>query len=417
MQLFALGINHRTAPLDLRERTAFDQERLAEALRDATGRGQAGEAAILSTCNRTEIYCGLPAASADSMIQWFSGYHQLPASSLRPYLYIHPGREAVKHAFRVAAGLDSMVLGEPQILGQMKDAFAAAHDAGTTGKMLNKLFQQTFSVAKLVRTDTAIGANPVSVAFTAVSLAKRIFNQLADQTVLLIGAGEMIELTAKHLREQNVTRFIVANRTLERARSLADLYAGEAIPLADLPDHLSRADIVISCTASTLPILGKGAVERALRLRRHRPIFMIDMAVPRDIEVEVGELEDVYLYTVDDLQTVVEENIDARRRAAGDAEKIIDLQVLDFMRWIQSLDAVPAIRALRETANGIRDAEVAKAQRLLANGENPELVITMLARSLTNKFTHGPTAALKSGHDRAHLLETIRHLFALGDDE
>lgn len=418
MQLFALGINHRTAPLDIREQTAFDPQQLPLALKEATAHGGAGEAAILSTCNRTEIYCGLEQTAPEHLIRWLCDYHHLTPAALKPHLYVHPGREAVKHAFRVASGLDSMVLGEPQILGQMKDAFATARETGTTGKMLNKLFQQTFAVAKQVRTDTAIGMSPVSVAFTAVTLAKQIFNRLADQTVLLIGAGDMIELTAKHLREQNVTRFIMANRTMERARALAEVYDGVAIPLSEIPEYLSEADIVISCTASTLPILGKGAVESALRVRRHRPIFMIDMAVPRDIEVEVGDLDDVYLYTVDDLKDVVQENLGSRQQAAREAEKIIDLQVMGFMRWIQSLDVVPAIRALREAADAVRDAEVARAQRMLANGEDPQEVVSRLARALTNKFTHGPTAALRSaGQDRTDVLEVVRRLFPIADED
>ncbi|MHB1514911.1 MAG: glutamyl-tRNA reductase [Acidiferrobacteraceae bacterium] len=418
MQLFALGVNHRTAPLDIREQAAFDPKHVPEALRDAMTHGGAGEAAILSTCNRSEIYCRINDISPESVIRWLCDYRRLNPSTVRPYLYVHPGREAVTHAFRVASGLDSMVLGEPQILGQMKDAFTTAREAGTTGKMLNKLFQQTFAVAKQVRTDTAIGLSPVSVAFAAVALAKQIFNDLADQTVLLIGAGDMIELTAKHFREQNVTRFVIANRTFNRAQALAELYDGLAIPFSDLPDHLSRADIIVSCTASTLPILGKGAVERALRVRKHRPIFMIDMAVPRDIEVEVGDLGDVYLYTVDDLKDVVQENLESRRKAAREAEKIIDLEVMGFMRWVQSLDAVPAIRALRESAEAVRDAEIARAIRMLENGDAPSEVITKLGRSLTNKFTHGPTAALRAAsHDRTDLLEVIRRLFPVGDED
>ncbi len=418
MPLFALGLNHRTAPLDIRERAAFDPTRLPEALREALTQGGAGEAAIVSTCNRSEIYCRTNDTGPDSVIRWLCDYHHLSPSSVRPHLYIHPGREAVTHAFRVAAGLDSMILGEPQILGQMKDAFATAREAGTTGKMLNRLFQQTFAVAKQVRTDTAIGMSPVSVAFAAVTLAKQIFDHLADRTVLLIGAGDMIDLTAKHLREQNVTRFIMANRTLARAQALADLYDGIAIHLSDIPDHLHRADIVVSCTASTLPILGKGAVERALKVRKHRPIFMIDMAVPRDIEIEAGELDDVYLYTVDDLRDVVQENLESRRRAAREAEQIIDLEVMGFMRWMQSLDSVPAIRALRESADQVRDAEIARALRMLDRGEAAPEVIRRLARALTNKFTHGPTAALKAAsHDRTDLLEVIRRLFPVDDED
>ena len=281
MHLVALGINHKTAPVALREQAAFDPQALPDALRAVTEAG-AGEATILSTCNRTELYCGLDGASDETLIDWFCQYHKLTPRAVRPYLYVHDGRTAVAHAFRVASGLDSLVLGEPQILGQMKTAFAAAHKAGTTGKLLNHLFQHTFSVAKQVRTDTAIGANAVSVAYAAVSLARRIFDNLSHQTVLLIGAGEMIELAARHLKEQGIRRMIVANRTVERASSLGNIYGAEAVSLIELPDYLAAADIVISCTASLLPLLGKGAVESALKTRKHRPMFLVDLAVPRD---------------------------------------------------------------------------------------------------------------------------------------
>jgi glutamyl-tRNA reductase len=308
-----------------------------------------------------------------------------------------------------------MVLGEPQILGQMKEAFATAHKTGVTGKLLNQLFQHTFSVAKQVRTDTQIGASAVSVAYAAVKLAKQIFSDLSQKTVLLIGAGETIELTAQHLSQQQVGHIIVSNRTVERAQKLSDLVHGEAITLAELPTRLHEADIVIASTASQLPILGKGAVEQALKKRRHRPIFMVDLAVPRDIEAEVGELSDIFLYTVDDLQNVVEENLQSRREAASEAEEIIDLQVNQFVNWIKSLDAVPMIRALRENADTLRQVELDKAHRLLASGETAEVVIEALARSLTNKLTHAPTAALKEAGLEADkpVIEAARRLFNL----
>lgn len=421
MSVFAFGINHKTAPVSLREQASFAPERVADALSDLTARGGVGEAAILSTCNRTELYCGLGhiAAPSERAVDWFCDYLKLNTGDLRPHLYIHPGAEAVKHAFRVASGLDSMILGEPQILGQMKQAFAVAHKAGATGKILNRLFQQTFSVAKQVRTDTAIGASPVSVAFAAVSLAKQIFDKLSEQTVLLIGAGDTIELAARHLHEQGVRRIIVANRTLERAQTLAAPYRADAITLAEMSERLGEADIVISSTASQLPILGKGAVEQALRQRKHRPMFMVDIAVPRDIEPQVAELEDVYLYTVDDLQGVVQENMASRHEAAKEAEQIIDLQVAQFMRWMQSLDAVPTIRALRDNTDALREIEIERARRALARGEDANKVIAELARALTNKFTHAPTAALQRA-DRdgnAGLIEAARRLFNLNDDE
>ena len=419
LRLVAFGVNHKTAPVSLREQAAFAPDRLLDALRQITTLGGAHEATILSTCNRTELYCRLEPGEDQRAVAWFCEYHRLPHTLLEPHLYLYPGDQAVKHAFRVASGLDSMVLGEPQILGQMKEAFAAAHKAGATGKILNRLFQQTFSVAKQVRTDTAIGASAVSVAFAAVSLAKQIFSQLSERTVLLIGAGETIELAARHLKEQGVDHIIVANRTVERAQRLAQTCNGEAISLTEMPERLSEADIVISSTASQLPILGKGAVERALKIRKHRPIFMVDIAVPRDIEPEVGELDDVYLYTVDDLQQVVEQNMQSRQAAAKEADKIIDIQVVDFMQWVKSLDSVPTIRALRENAAALRDTELKFAQQRLARGEDPQKVLAQLARALTNKFTHAPSSALQQAdHDgNADLLNAARKLFNLSDDD
>ncbi len=418
-RLVAFGLNHKTAPLSVREEATFAPEYLPEALHELTRHGGVSEATILSTCNRTELYCQLENGDSNRALNWFCEYHKLPATTIRSHLYVHPGSSAVKHAFRVASGLDSMVLGEPQILGQMKEAFALAHKAGATGKILNRMFQQTFAVAKQVRTDTAIGVSAVSVAYAAVSLARRIFNRLSEQTVLLIGAGETIELVARHLREQGVEHMIVANRTLERAQAVAAIGSGEAITLAEMPERLSEADIVISSTASQLPILGKGAVERALRIRKHRPIFMVDIAVPRDIEPEVSKLDDVYLYTVDDLQQVVQENLQSRQEAAKEAEKIIDLQVTSFMQWVKSLDSVPTIRALRANAETVREAELHRAQQRLAQGEDPASILVHLARSLTNKFTHAPTSALRQADHEGNtdLLRAARRLFNLGDDD
>ncbi len=416
MHLLALGVNHHTAPVEIREKVAFAPEKLAQALGEVTGHGAAHEATILSTCNRTEVYCNLEPTNDARLIEWFCDHHRLRRDTLQPYLYRHPDQDAVKHAFRVAAGLDSMILGEPQILGQMKDAFAEAHKAGATGKILNRLFQQTFAVAKQVRTDTAIGASAVSVASAAVVLAKQIFDSLAQQTVLLIGAGDMIELCARHLKEQGVGHIIVANRTLERAELLAEPYGAEAISLAEMPARLADADIVISSTASQLPILGKGAVERALKARKHRPMFMVDIAVPRDIEAEVAELDDVYLYTIDDLQGVVQENRQSREAAAREAEKIIDVQVLNFMHWIRGLDAVPTIRALREQADAVRERELKRAKAMLARGADPEKVLAQLARALTNKFTHAPTDALRHADLDGELLDAARRLFDLDEN-
>ena len=418
MHLYAFGINHKTAPVAIREQAAFAPESLPAALHAITTQAGVDEATILSTCNRTEVYCRLEHGDGREAVKWLCDYHRLPANDLAPHLYMHPDRDAVRHAFRVASGLDSLVLGEPQILGQMKTAFTTAHKSGVTGKILNRLFQQTFSVAKQVRTDTAIGASAVSVAYAAVSLARKIFQRLDEKHALLIGAGETIELVARHLREQGVTHIVVANRTVERAETLAQAIGGQAISLTELPERLAEADIIISSTASPLPILGKGAVESALKARRHRPMFMVDLAVPRDIEPEVAALDDVYLYTVDDLHDVTQENMSQRVEAAKDAEKIIDIQVVDFMQWVRSLDAVPAIRQLREQTRALCEAELDRARARLARGEDPQEVMARLARALANKFTHAPSDTLmQAGHDGdAQLLAAARRLFDLGDD-
>ncbi|MBI4123907.1 MAG: glutamyl-tRNA reductase [Betaproteobacteria bacterium] len=392
MALYTLGLNHQTAPLAVRERVVFHVERLREAL-DELKRGLAHEAAILSTCNRTELYVSgeQPAALA----QWLAQYHRLQPDELQRYLYTLPREQAVRHAFRVASGLDSMVLGEPQILGQMKEAARAAESAGTLGTVLHKLFQRSFAVAKEVRSNTRIGAASVSMAAAAVKLAARIFPSLKDQSVLFIGAGEMIELTATHFAAQAPARIAVANRTLERGERLASRFNGQAIELRSLAEQLHEYDIVVSSTASSLPILGKGLVERALRSRRHRPMFMVDLAVPRDIEPEVAELDDVFLYTVDDLAQIVCANLDERRAAVDQAEVIIETQVGQFMRWMEARASVPRIRALRDQAEEARRQELERALRLLERGEPPAKVMEALSRSLTNKLLHAPTQALK----------------------
>ncbi|MGA0343335.1 MAG: glutamyl-tRNA reductase [Arenicellales bacterium] len=415
MHLLTIGLNHRTAPVALRERTAFSSEQLPDAVRSLVESPEVAEATILSTCNRTEIYCRQETPAVTPVVNWLRDYGDVPAEALSTSTYTLPGEQAVQHAFRVASGLDSMVLGEPQILGQMKSAFSAAHQAGTTGKILNRLFQHTFSVAKQIRTDTAIGANAVSVAFAAVDLAKRIFSNLSEQTVLLLGAGETIELVARHLKQTGVKHIIVANRSIERAQTLTAQLGSEAISLAEMPERLHEADIVVASTASTLPILGKGAVESALKKRRHRPMFLIDLAVPRDIEPQVDELKDVFLYTVDDLQKVVSENQAARREAAVEAEKIIDLQVVRFMHWMRSLDSIPTILSLREKIDLLREAELVEARRRLANGENPGDVLEQFARNLSQKFSHEPSQALKQASQDGNpgLINSTRRLFKL----
>ncbi|MFA7386964.1 MAG: glutamyl-tRNA reductase [Thiohalobacteraceae bacterium] len=415
MSLIALGINHRTAPVDIRERVAFPAERLPTALNELQQLPQVRSAAILSTCNRTEIYCGVTGGDAEALVDWLCTHHHLPPDQLGPYLYIYPDQEAVRHMFRVAAGLDSMILGEPQILGQMKSAYQSAVDAGTLDTQLSKLFQHTFSVAKQIRTDTAIGASPVSVAFAAVSLARQIFGDLDKQTALLIGAGETIELAARHLADHNIGRLIVANRTAERAHTLAAQFDGYAIALAEMPAHLIEADIVISSTASPLPILGKGAVERALKKRKHRPIFMVDIAVPRDIEAEVAELEDIYLYTVDDLQEVIQENLKSRQAAAEQAEEIVDVQCVHFTGWLRSLDAVATIRDFRAQADATRDEVLDKARLLLSQGKEPDKALQFLAHTLANKLAHTLSVNLRqAGYEgRAELIRAARELLGL----
>lgn len=415
MAIYSIGINHRTAPLALRERVAFHNEELRRALTDLSSSGRVHEAAILSTCNRTEIYC--QADSPLATTQWLAQYRHLPHHELEPYFYHHPDREAVRHAFRVASGLDSMVLGEPQILGQMKDAVRIAREAGTLGVTLNKLFQHTFAVAKDVRSTTAIGSNVVSMAAAAVRLAERIFERIANQRVLFIGAGEMIELCAAHFAAQKPKQIVIANRTIDRGRKLADRFGATAIRLEDVGERLAEFDIVVSCTASQLPIIGLGLVERAIRARRHRPIFMVDLAVPRDVEVDVGELDDVFLYTVDDLAQVVESGLESRQSAVVDAEAIVAARVDSFLLWLQTRDTVPVIRSLRDAAERTRRHEMEHALKLLAKGESPESVLDQLSHRLTNKFLHSPTQALNQAEgDRSELQALATRLFHLHPD-
>ncbi len=417
MQLFAFGINHQTAPLNVREQIAFDVETMEPALHNLVEHGSAKEATILSTCNRTEVYCSTQ--DPDRIVSWLAHYHQMESQEIEPYLYTLPRERAVKHAFRVASGLDSMVLGEPQILGQMKQAVRYAEKAGTLGFMLHKLFQRTFSVAKDVRTQTEIGANLISMAAAAVKLAERIFPSISEQNVLFIGAGEMIELNAVHFAARSPRRITVANRTLERAQVLARRVNGLAILLNELPDQLAHHDIIVTCTASPLPILGKGMVERALKLRKHRPLFIVDLAVPRDVEAEVAELDDVFLYSVDDLAEVVRDGLDSRQGAVKEAEVIIDSSVANFIQWMESRQVVPTIRALRDHAERHRRHEMEKALRLLAKGEDMSVVLESLSSSLTNKFLHAPTHALNQvqASERDAFLDMVHRIYHLPSSE
>ena len=419
MPLLALGLNHRTAPVDVRERVAFAPERLDTALRDLLDCGGAHEAAILSTCNRTELYCGLKEADDRRVVQWLGDYHMLRTVDLRPYLYQHTEQGAVRHILRVAAGLDSLVLGEPQILGQVKAAYQVANSAGTLDTLLERLFQHTFAVAKQVRTDTRIGASPVSVAFAAVGLAKQIFADLPKRTALLIGAGDTIELVARHLHENGVGRLIIANRTLERAHALVAAFAGYAIALDEIPAHLGEADIVIAATASPGLMLKAAQVRDCVKQHRRRPMFMVDLAVPRDIEPAVAELDDIYLYTVDDLKDIIQENLRSRRAAAQQAEEIIDTQVEHFMTWVRAQDGVASIYALRQRAEAVRDEAVARALRQIAQGKNPADVLRILASTLTNKLIHPPCAGLReaAAQGDAEMLNLIKNLYRLDGGE
>lgn len=415
MALLALGINHKTAPVDIRERVAFAPEHLAQAVARACDEAKLREVAILSTCNRTELYCSLDEAKSAELLNWLASYHQVDVEQLKQCSYEHWDQSAAQHMMRVASGLDSLVLGEPQILGQLKDAYSVSQDAGRAHAELGRLFRHTFSVAKQVRTETSIGQNPVSVAYAAVSLAQHIFADLGESRALLIGAGETIELVARHLKQAGVRSITIANRTLGRAVALADEVGGRAIEFSQIPDELEYADILISSTASQLPILGKGSVETALKKRRHSPMFMVDIAVPRDIEPQVGELEDVYLYTVDDLTEVIEENQRSRQDAAQEAEQLIEQGAGQFMRQLRELDAVDTLTQLRSKHTAIAEEELARALRQLEQGKPADEVLKRLAHGLTNKFLHQPSVQLRqaSAEGRADMQQLAAELFQL----
>ncbi len=415
MSLLAFGVNHSTAPVEIQERVAFVKNGLNHALCDLSQQPGIDEAAILSTCNRTEIYCSLDSIDNTGPYDWFYNYHHLEEHRLRPYVHRYPDVNAVRHLLRVASGLDSMVLGETQVLGQLKQAYHSAVAAGSVGQLLSRLFQHSFHVAKEVRGNTAIGNHPVSVAFAAVRLARQFFGDLSKQTVLLIGAGETIGLVARHLHENGLRRMIIANRTVERSWHLANEYSGYAIPFADIPHHLVEADVIISATASQQPVLSRDAVAAAIRRRKRRLMFLVDTAVPRDIEPEVGDLDDVYLYTIDDLKDIVRDNLHARKQAAEQAEKIIDTQVDNFMDWLQSRNAVATIRALRRQAETIQRQVLETAQRRLQRGADPQTVLLETARILTKKLIHTPSVQLRvaSIDGRDDLLAAVEELFAL----
>ncbi len=397
MTLLALGINHKTAPVALRERVTFSPETLDQALISLLQQPLVQGGVVLSTCNRTELYLSVGQQDdfKESLIRWLCDYHHLRPEDVRQSLYWHLGDEAVSHLMRVASGLDSLVLGEPQILGQVKKAFAESQRGHNLSGELERLFQKSFSVAKRVRTETEIGSNAVSVAFAACTLARQIFESLADVTVLLVGAGETIELVSRHLREHNVKRLIIANRTRERAQILADQVGAEVIGLADIDSRLAQADIIISSTASTLPVIGKGMVERAMKLRRNQPMLLVDIAVPRDIEAEVGKVANAYLYTVDDLQAIIEKNLAQRKSAAVQAETIVEQECLDFMGWLRAQNAVETIRDFRARADTLRADMEERAVAALRLGADPEQVVREMAHRLTNSLIHAPTKSLQ----------------------
>ncbi|XHS80183.1 glutamyl-tRNA reductase [Burkholderiaceae bacterium UC74_6] len=424
MSVFALGLNHQSAPLDLRGRFAFTLEQLAPNLltlrqRLHAGAPAASEAALLSTCNRTELYVAADRNAIQPAIEWLAGVGGVGASSLLDHAYVMEHSAAARHAFRVASGLDSMVLGEPQILGQMKQAVREAEQAGMLGTTLHQLFQRSFSVAKEVRTSTEIGSHSISMAAAAVRLAGQLFEDLGKIRVLFVGAGEMIELVATHFAAKAPAGIAVANRTLERGEKLASRFSAEALRLADLPERLHEFDAVVSCTASSLPIIGLGAVERALKKRRHRPMFMVDLAVPRDIEPEVSELDDVYLYTVDDLAQLVQTAGEKRQAAVAQAEAIIDVGVQNFVHWLDQRGTVPLIQSLNAQTDSWREAEIARARKLLARGGSIEEALEALSRGITQKMLHGTLAELHStdGEQRDQLAQTVSRLFLRGSSK
>ncbi|HGS4751263.1 TPA: glutamyl-tRNA reductase [Vibrio cholerae] len=417
MSLLAIGINHNTASVELREKVAFGPEKLSLALNQLSTSSHVKGGVILSTCNRTEIYCDVRSAGKNKVIEWLSQFHQVSLDELKPSLYVHEEQAAIRHLMRVACGLDSLVLGEPQILGQVKQAYAEARENHAVNPATEKLFQKAFSVAKRVRTETEIGGSAVSVAYAACTLAKHIFESLADATVLLVGAGETIELVAKHLAGHHCKRMIVANRTRERALSLAQQFGADVIALNEIPDYLAQADIVISSTASPLPIIGKGMVESALKARRHQPMLLVDIAVPRDIEPQVGKLNDAYLYSVDDLQSIVDSNIEQRKVEAIQAEAIVSEESATFMSWMRSLQAVDSIRDYRKQANEAREELLNKSLQALAAGGDPEKLLIELSNKLTNKLIHTPTRALQTAAEQGEpaKLAVIRQSLGLDD--
>jgi glutamyl-tRNA reductase len=414
MSLVVVGINHRTAPVEVRERVVFEPSRIPDALQQLRSLPEIRESVIVSTCNRTELYCVTDGAGQGELGDWLQRYHGLGVS-LHHCLYHHGEDQAVGHAFSVASGLDSMVLGEPQILGQLKDAYRVAQEAGTTGPVLNRLFQSAFSVAKRVRTETKIGANAVSVASAAVAMARTVFASFENRTALLVGAGETVALAARHLYADGLRRMIIANRSVDRARELAAEFHGFAIGLDEIPNHLKEADIVVASTAAPHSIITRHMTEQALRARKRRPMFMVDIAVPRDIDADVAELEDIYLFTVDDLQSVVNENLEGRRQAAREAGELINAEVERFSHSLKTRDAAPLIRRLREDADRTRQRTLEQARHMLAHGKSHDEVLNFLANTLTNRLLHAPSQRLRDAAETGdgEILDAIADIYRL----
>jgi glutamyl-tRNA reductase len=417
--LLTLGLSHHQAPLDVRERVAFPDAELPDALARLRALPGVDESAIVSTCNRTELMTVAGDADEQRLLEWWRRERQLPEGLLEQYRYAHRDHGSILHNLRVASGLDSMIVGEPQILGQMKHSYAVAGSAHTLGPVLSRLFQHAFAVAKLVRSRTQVGAHPVSVAYAAVQLARHIFTDFTQQTALIIGAGEIAELLARHLRGQGIHRLLIANRSLDRAQRLAREVSGYAIPLQDLPQYLPDADLVVSSTGARGLVLERAAMERAVARRRRKPVFMIDLAVPRDIDPKIAELEDIYLYTIDDLRKVVAENLKLRSAEARQAEALVEEYASGFNRWLEARDAAPTIRALREQARGYRDEVLDKARRMIAAGRPAEEVMAFVADTLSHKLVHAPSAALRHADavEQALLLNSARKLFDLPEYE
>ncbi len=419
MSLLALGLNHNTAPIAIRERAVIDENNLEKALHNLKKVEQVKEAAIVSTCNRTEIYCGMHGDDAEPVSSWMHEFLDMSDDQFLPHLFAHKDQSAVHHLMRVCSGLDSLVLGEPQILGQIKQAYRDANNIGTVGTELSQLFQSAFSVAKQVRTDTAIGSSPVSVAFAAVTLAKQIFADFSEHKALMIGAGDTTTLASQHLQTSGIAHITIANRTLARAQTLAKSVNGQAIELSQLSDALAHADIIISSTGAPLPILGKGAIEAAMRTRRYRPLLIVDIAVPRDVEPQVGDIDGVFLYTVDDLNNVVDEGRKNRMAAAEQAEEIVQHQVELFMRRLRALGANDTIRQYRDQVQQTQSILLEKSRKQLLNGQDPETVLEQFAHAFGNKLMHAPTKQMRDAaeHGDNELLNAAKTLFDLDNPD